>query len=88
MNPVGWYVVVVSGILLLLGLGALTVSQARAWRRDEPHDRSPAAIIARVRRERADEDLASAPTEVLSVLSPDEVPTMPAPVRLSSRARE
>lgn len=81
MNVVGLYVAIVGGGLFLLSLGVLAVARLReTQRRTTTSDgRSVAAIVARVERERAEEAFARAPTQVLPVISPDDVPTQPLP---------
>ncbi len=83
MNPLGLYVAVVGGGVFLLSLGVFVVTRVyeRQYAATED-ERSPAAIIARVMRERAAEDFARAPTEVLPALSPDDVPTLPIPIHV------
>ena len=81
MNVVGLYVAIVGAGLFLLSLGVFAVARLRVVPQhpDKPDEYSVAAIVARVTRERAAEAFARAPTELLPVISPDDVPTQPLP---------
>ncbi|GAA4550001.1 hypothetical protein [Amycolatopsis samaneae] len=91
MNPVGGYLVVLGGLLLLYGLAALVIRRyARDTGRHADADGvSVQAIRARVQRERFHEQLTGADTEVLPVTpepaGADEPPTEP--LSLPKRAR-